>query len=771
MGCSCSKSTSVGIVEERRPVRKLSGKDGRPPTGAQGQRRTDGKGPLKEDNQAQVKATVHEDSTGRSAQTNDKAYTTSFGQKTQETSTKIPDIDVFKDLDRRASQAPEGHATIKDLVLYLIETAKTPLEKARVLFRWVTSHVQYDVVSYVTGGPKEVTPDGVFRKRMSVCQGYADLYKEMCRFAVVNCVTISGRSKGGSYEVGDKFGPNSDHAWNAVEIDGRWYLIDCTWAAGNTDLQKKTFEFKYNEHYFFTDPEVFVTDHHPMDNKWQLEFFPAERKQLTYSFDMGSSCSKSRSANVVEGQRPVKNGRQLTSTLPQDRQPAGEQNRLHNEPSQDSVLKIRQTNDGGDNQELLGAAVHGVSKETTDPTTEEQTSNNTVAELQETIGEQDDQEAAVRKESKETTDITAEEQTKEQTSPNNERNRDTVAELKETIGEHDDQRQAEGHEDLRETTDDIAVEQKKNQTTPDPCKDNDAEVQETIGEQSDQAEVHEDSADHSVQKNKGVDTTVMESKTPRPRAKKDLIPDLEVFKDLDERAVQAPEGHATIKNLVLYLIETAKTPLEKARVLFRWVTSHVQYDVVALVTGGPKEVRPDGVFRKRMSVCQGYADLYKEMCRFAEVNCVTVSGRSKGGSYQVGDKFGPNSDHAWNAVKIDGKWHLLDCTWAAGNSDLQKRTFEFEYNEHYFFTDPEVFPLDGRLAANRRVHFRVVFPNAVEVVVIANGKWHKLVRNADDSWEGDADTGEQGKIIQVATKDTGGKSYSTLLQYEVVAYM
>ncbi|XP_019617917.1 PREDICTED: kyphoscoliosis peptidase-like, partial [Branchiostoma belcheri] len=204
-----------------------------------------------------------------------RADTTAAQQKTPKHRTKkdlIPDLQVFKDLDQRAVQAPEGHASIKDLVLYLIQTAKTPLEKARVLFRWVTSHIQYDVVSYVTGrsGSKDVTPGGVFKTRMSVCQGYADLYNEMCRLAEVECVTISGRSKGGSYRVGQKFGPGSDHAWNAVKIEGRWYLLDCTWAAGNGDLQKRTFEFKYNEHYFFTDPEVFVTNHHPTDNKWQL---------------------------------------------------------------------------------------------------------------------------------------------------------------------------------------------------------------------------------------------------------------------------------------------------------------------------------------------------------------------------------------------------------------------------------------------------------------------------------------------------------------------
>ena len=53
------------------------------------------------------------------------------------------------------------------------------------------------------------------------------------------------------------------------------------------------------------------------------------------------------------------------------------------------------------------------------------------------------------------------------------------------------------------------------------------------------------------------------------------------------------------------------------------------------------------------AVCQGYADAFKLICDKYKVPCVFISGSSDG----VG--------HAWNAVQMDdGKWYLLDATWA-----------------------------------------------------------------------------------------------------------
>lgn len=46
-----------------------------------------------------------------------------------------------------------------------------------------------------------------------VCEGYSKAFQLLCHEIDVPCVTISG----------------SGHMWNAVQVDGQWYYMDCTW--------------------------------------------------------------------------------------------------------------------------------------------------------------------------------------------------------------------------------------------------------------------------------------------------------------------------------------------------------------------------------------------------------------------------------------------------------------------------------------------------------------------------------------------------------------
>lgn len=63
--------------------------------------------------------------------------------------------------------------------------------------------------------------------------------------------------------------------------------------------------------------------------------------------------------------------------------------------------------------------------------------------------------------------------------------------------------------------------------------------------------------------------------------------------------------------------------------------------------------------------------------RIAGVQCVTVPGYSKGFGYQTGQSFSGEFDHAWNAVYLEGHWHLLDSTWGSGLVDTTTSKFTF----------------------------------------------------------------------------------------------
>jgi transglutaminase/protease-like cytokinesis protein 3 len=54
-------------------------------------------------------------------------------------------------------------------------------------------------------------------------------------------------------------------------------------------------------------------------------------------------------------------------------------------------------------------------------------------------------------------------------------------------------------------------------------------------------------------------------------------------------------------------------------------------------------------------------------------------------------KLPKQNDHEWNAVKIDGRWKLIDVTWASGSVSTQTGKFVPEFNDAYYGTAPEVF--------------------------------------------------------------------------------
>ena len=49
-----------------------------------------------------------------------------------------------------------------------------------------------------------------------VCEAYAEAFQTLCYAVGINCTGVIGTAKGGG------------HKWNAVELDGEWYICDIT---------------------------------------------------------------------------------------------------------------------------------------------------------------------------------------------------------------------------------------------------------------------------------------------------------------------------------------------------------------------------------------------------------------------------------------------------------------------------------------------------------------------------------------------------------------
>ncbi|KAG8445541.1 hypothetical protein GDO86_010349 [Hymenochirus boettgeri] len=171
---------------------------------------------------------------------------------------------------------------------------------------------------------------------------------------------------------------------------------------------------------------------------------------------------------------------------------------------------------------------------------------------------------------------------------------------------------------------------------------------------------------------------------------KSLQIDIKAFEKLDAYAAKVTSNRS-VDLLVRDLIKDAHTVLEKTRAIWIWICHHIEYDVDGLKNEKLRSTDPDDILRTRKGVCAGYSSLFEQMCSIAGVQCKSVSGYSKGAGYNIGQKFSGNTDHAWNAVYLNNRWHLLDSTWGAGKVSENASTFNFEYDEYYFLTHPALF--------------------------------------------------------------------------------
>lgn len=174
---------------------------------------------------------------------------------------------------------------------------KTEREKVESIFRWITDNISYqsnspiirsrqnkkpledDDTSMVLKPLNERVAENVLRRREAVCDGYARLFKTLCDFAGIESELVTGYATGYRTTIF-----RSNHTWNAVSIDNKWYLLDATWASGYINY-RGDYVKHYDAKYFLTPPQQFIRDHYPEDMKWSLlsfPFFPGEFNQSPF---------------------------------------------------------------------------------------------------------------------------------------------------------------------------------------------------------------------------------------------------------------------------------------------------------------------------------------------------------------------------------------------------------------------------------------------------------------------------------------------------------
>ncbi len=165
------------------------------------------------------------------------------------------------------------------------------------------------------------------------------------------------------------------------------------------------------------------------------------------------------------------------------------------------------------------------------------------------------------------------------------------------------------------------------------------------------------------------------------------------YSAIDKHARKAPKKLIKkLPELTNYLEQGAQNDTEKVRSFYTWMVLNIDYDHDAL-KGERKRINHHirDILTRRKALCFGYAQLMQKMCQQVNIPCEIITGYSRGAPTSTPQLEKP--DHAWNAVKIDGQWRLLDATW--GNSLYDKDgNFSNSKGRDYFLPNPKQFILD-----------------------------------------------------------------------------
>jgi len=194
----------------------------------------------------------------------------------------------YTKIDKQAESVPGNLKTAKEIARYLTKNLHSPTDKVRAIYYWMAHAIRYDVANMNStktySDPQELV-DEVLRKRKGVCANYSALFHACCQAIGVQSYIIEGYTR--QYE---RIIPVA-HAWNAVYIDGKFFDIDVTWAAGY--VRGKVYSQQFRDNYFMISPADFIKTHMPFDPVWQFLNNPLTHKD----FESGNFTSLKKESN------------------------------------------------------------------------------------------------------------------------------------------------------------------------------------------------------------------------------------------------------------------------------------------------------------------------------------------------------------------------------------------------------------------------------------------------------------------------------------------
>ncbi|MGB2138583.1 MAG: transglutaminase domain-containing protein [Flavobacteriales bacterium] len=153
------------------------------------------------------------------------------------------------------------------------------------------------------------------------------------------------------------------------------------------------------------------------------------------------------------------------------------------------------------------------------------------------------------------------------------------------------------------------------------------------------------------------------------------------FSAIDTHLASLPtQNYSSIEQLHNQIINPRFNEEQKVYAIAKYITNTIAY--------GERARKPLNTVNSREGVCQDYAELFIALCELSNIENNYVTGDGKTSAQDIGFY---SSNHAWNVVKVNGRYQIYDLTWAAGTYNNETKSFNKNFNAQYFNANPEDF--------------------------------------------------------------------------------
>lgn len=107
-----------------------------------------------------------------------------------------------------------------------------------------------------------------------------------------------------------------------------------------------------------------------------------------------------------------------------------------------------------------------------------------------------------------------------------------------------------------------------------------------------------------------------------------------------------------VEQIIHMTIKKGMSTRQKIKAVHDWLIRNVKYDYYNYLRGTVPRVShtAKGALLRGIAVCDGYSEAFQKIMKRLGIPCRTIIGEAQGGG------------HAWNKVKVGGKWRYIDVT-------------------------------------------------------------------------------------------------------------